>query len=1329
MTVLLPLWIGALGVLGVLALGDRRATAEPQWAVALVAGPAVGFGLLSLLYFGWRLGGLSVASFAVAGHALLVAATLAGVLWLRRNARPFRWPSLRGVSPLVLVLLLGAGILAIAAFVLYARLLPHGGFDAWAIWSSRARLLHRGEDLPAIFALLRKGHPDYPLLLPGSLAAQFALAGSESPRIPQWTGALFGVALAGGVALGVRRLGASARWAALAAVLLLLTPKFLYWSAAQCADVPLAYLLLLATLGLATLLDAGRPPLVPPALVGFFVGLLAWTKNEGMPLTALLGGLYLLAALWRRRAATVWPLLLGALPAWLAAVSFRWLWAPQTDLGHFAGDLPQRLLEPQRWRVVADAFAAHLDPGSGFHDWGLVWPFAGLALVASIVVQRPPSDALRFARWALALCWLAWFGVFVGTPADLDWHLRTALDRLLLQLLPLALMVGFAGLEPRAAVPKRPLAALSLILLLGAMLGGCGGGSPPSEIERLIAVQPAERLPLARLTREATAAAWDLDVAAGWAVGPGTATPDTDGLRLAPDARHGRVTLQRDVDLRADAVDVLRFVGPQANAGVITVWWAAAGEAFTDERRERISLADHDGSDVVLTLRGLPGWHGPIGRLRIDYTHRSQSPRSLLLRRLIAARRRVDGASTHDVAARPWRLELDHERRDGFVAALGAPLLWGPQHATGSVLRFGFGTQPAVVGETVFRVVAQRRGTRTVVFEATVGGAGRAAGRWHDTVVEAAAVDDAERFSFEVDYPAAEDQRGALAFWSNPELVPPGLGRRPDILLAVIDTLRSDHLSLYGYERQTSPHLDRWARGAVVFERAVTTSPWTLPAHLSLFSGIDAVRHGVNHRGRVPDDLPLLAATLREAGYATLAVTGGGYLDPDFGLDRGFERYRYWPHHTAEPELAEGVATALGWLAEPARQPLFLFFHTYEVHHPYRPRQPYFERFAPGRTAPPEGALAYVTLPQGDDTGFLLSKQWRVRRGATRQPLDAESRRTLTALYDSGVAFADAQLSRLLARWAERDGASESVVVVTSDHGEALGEKGLAGHAYVEDFNALVPLVLRLPGGRRAGRIDRQVRLTDVAPTLLDLAGLAPPPEADGRSLMALIEGREDAHRPAWTYAAFSNRGLALRSDDRWKYVFNDTAWAPLHGRETLWDLRRDPAESVDLAAEVSTEDTRRQVVAYLRSVGAAVRVRLENRSAEPVAARLAGSALSPTSVKSPGLTAGLERLQPPGALLRAAPGESLELLIESPSGSLVVTLGAGRNASLELSSLVSWHALWTPDGWRETVAADLPKATASLSVDWTSAARATVDPAAENDALRQQLQALGYLE
>jgi arylsulfatase A-like enzyme len=1354
MGALVPLATWVAGSCLAFALLRRSQTVAPPWLVAASLGPAAGFGLLSIAYLLWRLAGLGNAGFQVAGWPAI--AVLAGASVVVARRRPGRREATRLEPPATAALVLFcAGLaLAVIALILYTRQQPYGSFDAWAIWNSRARLLYRGADLREIFSLLHRPHPDYPLLLPGSLAAQSALAGGESPWIHQVTGALFAFSTSLAVVAGVLQLGAARCWAFLAGGLLLCTPKFLYWGASQCADVPLAYALLLATIFLAALLSAERSPPLPAFVVGFLVGLPAWTKNEGMILSALLLVLFLVMATVAARRGNRRParrsVLAGALVPWLALALFRWLWAPRSDLQHFAGDLLSRLLQPQRWGHVALAFGREFVSVAGFRLWGTVWIVAAVALAVGLARGRPADGALWLGRWILAAAWCAWFGVFVGTPLDLDWHLRTALDRLLLQLLPLTLTVGFAALqglggsatEREPGAPRRAAAAALTILLAACLLVACGHPARGPGALRLIEDPPTEMLDTLALLRENQVVAWEptlaTDPRSGWVVDSGEVTATADGLTLVP-GDNGRATVVREVSIDAATVDVLRLVRPQVAGGSVTLYWASVGERFTKERQIRVLLEGRregfeSDNDVVLVPRGHPEWRGVISSLRLDYGN----PRARLmrLRTLRASHRAIDPRALAAAAAQPWRVELDHERRSAFVASQERDLTWAVPELSDQQLSFGFGIEASSAGTTTFRVVADRGAASDEIFVARVGAGADPADRWRDVVLPAADTRGATTLHFAVEYPAAEAERTSLAYWSHPELRrSAGGARRPDILLVSLDTLRPDHLSLYGYPRPTSPELDLWARSAVVFEKTVTAAPWTLPAHLSLLTGLDAVHHGVNHRGRAPQDLTLLAESLRRAGYETQAITGGGFLDPQYGLDQGFDRYRYWPEHTAEEELVTAIAAAERWLAEPSPRPLFLFFHTYETHYPYRARSPFFERFAAGHAKPNERDLGYVNMPTDEEDGWLLAKEWRSpAEDGSAAPLDAEQQRLLVALYDSGIAFADSQIGRLLARWGERPRADASIVAVTSDHGEALGEKGVAGHAYLEDFNALVPLVVRFPGGRPAGRVATQVRLIDLAPTLLEVAGLAPPANIDGASLLELARVGKGEPRPGWTYSSFANRGLALRLADRWKYIFNNTAWKPLQGREALYDLRRDPREENPLPTDPERlAALRRRAQAHLAQTASAIRIRVDNPSPNRVTGRLVGAVLEPSRLKSPGLPqGGLTRLSPSGVDVLADGGESFELVLESPApGSLTIVLESGFRARVDLTTLEDpWRVVRRGDRWALGDRVDAAEPVATLVVEWMAGGgTATEDPAHEDAELRRQLEALGYVE
>ncbi len=346
------------------------------------------------------------------------------------------------------------------------------------------------------------------------------------------------------------------------------------------------------------------------------------------------------------------------------------------------------------------------------------------------------------------------------------------------------------------------------------------------------------------------------------------------------------------------------------------------------------------------------------------------------------------------------------------------------------------------------------------------------------------------------------------------------------VVLVTIDTLRADHVGCYGAPIASTPTLDALAARGVRFETALAPTPLTLPSHTSLMTALDPPRHGVRNNStfRLDENIPVLAERMRAAGFATAAFLGAVVLDRQYGLARGFEVYddqMSLRNAAGEFGFAERTADrvvdeALEWL-ETAPDRFLLWVHLYDPHAGYRP--------------PPRFADAFPHYP-----------------------------------YAGEIAFADAELGRLLAavdaRWTD----GSTLVAVTSDHGESLGEHGEITHSLaIYEATQRIPLLLagaQLPVGHTASGL---ARLIDVAPTVLALAGAEPLPGADGRDLRLLLGTTQTEQRIAYleTLATQLDFGwsplLGLR-DARWKYIR-----AP---RPELYDLARDPHETRDLAVE-----------------------------------------------------------------------------------------------------------------------------------------------------------------
>ena len=345
------------------------------------------------------------------------------------------------------------------------------------------------------------------------------------------------------------------------------------------------------------------------------------------------------------------------------------------------------------------------------------------------------------------------------------------------------------------------------------------------------------------------------------------------------------------------------------------------------------------------------------------------------------------------------------------------------------------------------------------------------------------------------------------------------------VLLVTIDTLRADRLGCYGSESARTPVIDTLAASGVRFAAAISPAPLTLPAHASLMTALDPPGHAVRHNSihRLSEDVPTLAESMREAGFATAAFVGALVLDRRFGLDRGFDVYDDAIGSAssktvgyAERSAEAVVDAALRWL-ESAPPRFFLWVHLYDPHAPYAP--------------PPGFAAAFASDP-----------------------------------YAGEIAYADHQLGRLLDGIDARFGSAGRLVVVTSDHGEGLGEHREETHAYgIYDATQRVPLVFSGAGVPPGRVVDAPVRLVDVAPTVLAVVAAPPLSGVGGRDLSPQLGGDPGVPEPAYveTLATHFDYGwsplVGLRTE-RFKYIR-----AP---RPELYDLQADPHETRDLARE-----------------------------------------------------------------------------------------------------------------------------------------------------------------
>ncbi len=414
---------------------------------------------------------------------------------------------------------------------------------------------------------------------------------------------------------------------------------------------------------------------------------------------------------------------------------------------------------------------------------------------------------------------------------------------------------------------------------------------------------------------------------------------------------------------------------------------------------------------------------------------------------------------------------------------------------------------------------------------------------------------------------------------------------KPDVILVSIDTVRADRLSLYGYAKPTSPVLGELARQAVVFEAAIAPASWTLPSHVTIFSGQLPDRHQVTDTSRFIDAAtsPLLAADFLAAGYRTAAVTAGGYVSPDFGFAAGFEEYNtvepigesLKPEPNAAAAAARSRARIDALLHEPRLRPLFLFVHTYAAHE-YRARA--------ADLAAVGGAAAGVTpLEPPVDVNALRERM----QGASRPEEYAADLARMSVAYDAALRLVDELVLQVL-RSLEASGRSrDALVVVLSDHGEELGEHGSFGHGHdVHEELIRVPLLFLAPD-LPPRRVAQVVSLADVAPTIRELAGLRRLSAlVDGSSLVPLLRGGSRTPEPAIAYEGREGARRALRGE-RWKLVVREGAGG--RAAAQLFDLAGAGVEQADLATSEGAlakrlSEALAERVEKMRAAAAAVR-------------------------------------------------------------------------------------------------------------------------------------------
>jgi len=421
---------------------------------------------------------------------------------------------------------------------------------------------------------------------------------------------------------------------------------------------------------------------------------------------------------------------------------------------------------------------------------------------------------------------------------------------------------------------------------------------------------------------------------------------------------------------------------------------------------------------------------------------------------------------------------------------------------------------------------------------------------------------------------------------------------RSNVLLITIDTLRADHLSSYGYPRNTSPALDRLAAEGLRFDRAAVQWPKTGPSFASIFTATYPKDNKIVRKIGIP--LPLeykmLAEMLRDQGYSTHAVVANGAVASEFNFHQGFDTFvETWkvegvdgPLNVANRVTEEALKIAAGLSQD---EPFFLWVHYLDPHFPYTPPSDWVDTFVGDEHYDPTEKIKIDRTKQRRQMGAI---------GRDQMLGDSEEIAYYVAQYDAEIAFTDSEIDRLLRSLREQGLMDTTLIAVTSDHGESLGE-----HKYFFDHGRFsfqtclrVPFILHYPGVIEPAVDGEPVQLIDLSPTILDIVG-APIVDGawmQGRSLLPRIFGRE--RQPEHERVAFSEAGYALNGnwqkivqDERYKLILVRAAqsqrWIGGMGiKWVLYDLQQDPGETTNLATdrEADTRRLQKHLMAWLNA-------------------------------------------------------------------------------------------------------------------------------------------------
>ncbi|MCH7828659.1 sulfatase [Patescibacteria group bacterium] len=400
-----------------------------------------------------------------------------------------------------------------------------------------------------------------------------------------------------------------------------------------------------------------------------------------------------------------------------------------------------------------------------------------------------------------------------------------------------------------------------------------------------------------------------------------------------------------------------------------------------------------------------------------------------------------------------------------------------------------------------------------------------------------------------------------------------------NVILISIDTLRADHLGMYGYSRDTSPNLDRFAEESILFEQAIAQAPYSLASHASLFLSQYSSVHGlISTLDTLDVSKYTLAEVLQQSGYKTAAFVAGNHLGESYGFAQGFGTHQI-DESNKYGSFQNTIPSATEWLKRNKGENFFLFVHGYDVHPPLHKPEPFDHIFDPNY----DGILRDHEQYYLDYDVAPHDTLQRIKNVEGRPTLVSEDQTTvldqrdidhIVAHYDGGILYTDSLLKQFFETLKEMGLYDTSIIILFSDHGESLGDslardmgnERLFGHGRLYEEDVHVPLLIRHPDFRPQS-ISTQVQLIDIFPTIFDFIRILLPKEVEeqiqGKSLVPLIEGNADENFNEYVFGRADGHQPVFIRTNQWKLVSSS-------GDFVLYNLHDDPKETQDVINQYS---------------------------------------------------------------------------------------------------------------------------------------------------------------